>query len=480
MGLKESLHRANKFFGAAIWSASVGELKRGRALLYRLSRILYATVQGFREKHLNFQAAALTYYSVLSIVPFLAFAFSVLKGFGGYQRMMDETVRPYIRQTFGGNPSLLSALEQTLNFVERTSVGGLGMIGVLFLVYTSINLLSTIEEALNEIWGAKSSRPVLRQVTDYTTLMVVTPLLAAGAVAFGTAAQSSGIVQFLRDSMHLGGVIDFTLRLSSLVLGCVALVAVYIIMPNVRVRVTSALFGGIIGGTLWQLALLAHVKFQMGMANYNALYSGFGAIPIFLVWLYLSWMIVLVGAQLAASHQYEQHLRQAVRARHVDQELRETLAIAVATDVTRRFLQGCPPRTQAALAELLEVPTPTVEEVVNRLVQAGVIVRAVCGHEIGYMPARDVDDLRVADVREAVRRDPAAAELKAVLERRLDPALRDLVQVSLLAARKGPNDLTLRELADRTVPDEPADEPEADKQRTQVEVIDGKQPDVPS
>jgi membrane protein len=193
------------------------------------------------------------------------------------------------------------------------------------------------------------------------------------------------------------------------------------------------------------------VKFQMGVASYNALYSGFGAIPIFLVWLYLSWMIVLIGAQLAASHQYEQHLKQAVRARHVDQELRETLAIAIAADVTRRFLQGCQPRTQTALAEALEVPPPSVEEVVNALVKASILVRAVCGHEIGYMPARDVDDLRVADVREAVRRDPAADELKAVLDRHLDPAVRDLMQITQLASRKGPNDLTLRELAERTV-----------------------------
>src|SRR5215204_3506103 len=104
MGLKDNFQRAHKFFGARVWSASLGELKRGQALLYRAARILYATVQGFREKRLNFQAAALTYYSVLSIVPFLAFAFSVLKGFGEYQRLMDQSLRPYLQQTFGGNP----------------------------------------------------------------------------------------------------------------------------------------------------------------------------------------------------------------------------------------------------------------------------------------------------------------------------------------------------------------------------------------
>ena len=178
MGLRHSLQRAQRVLRGPDLVRQPGRAPRGRALLYRLGRILYATVQGFREKHLNFRAAALTYYSVLSIVPFLAFAFSVLKGFGGYQRLMDQSAASLPAQTFGGNPSLLHAVEQMLSFVEKTSVAGLGMMGVLFLVYTSISLLSTIETALNEIWGAKSSRPLLRQVTDYTTLMVVTPLLA--------------------------------------------------------------------------------------------------------------------------------------------------------------------------------------------------------------------------------------------------------------------------------------------------------------
>ena len=475
---KSALERAQKFFGARIWSASLDEVRRGRALLYRGSRILYSTVLGFREKDLTFRAAALTYYSVLSIVPFLAFAFSVLKGFGGYQKLLEGTVRPYLRATFSGAPSLLAGFEQVLVFVERTTTVGLNVVSVIFLVYTSVSMLSTIETALNDIWGAKSARPFLRQVTDYTTLLVVTPLLVAAAITFGTAAQSSGVVTFLRDNMALGLVIDFFLSLTSLVFGCVAMFALYVIMPNVKTKVSSALFGGIIGGLMWQAALLAHVKFQMGVANYNALYSGFGAVPIFLVWLYISWTIVLLGAQLAASHQYEQTMRQAVRARHVDQELRETLAVAIAAEVTKRFLEGCPPRTQASLAESLEVPPPTVEDVLNLLVRSGVLIRAVCGHDIGYLPARDVDDLRVADVRAAVRRDPDADELKAALDSRVSPGLRDLLKATEANARRGPGNLTLRALALDALQTDVPEKPSTPTQ--EVEVLDAKQPEVPS
>jgi membrane protein len=476
---KSALERFQQFFGSRIWSASLNEVRRSRALLYRASRIVYATVQGFREKDLTFRAAALTYYSVLSIVPFLAFAFSVLKGFGGYQKLLDGTVRPYLRDTFAGNPTLLAGMEQMLVFVERTSTVGLNTVSVILLVYTSISMLSTIETALNDIWGAKSARPVLRQVTDYTTLLVVTPLLMAAAVTFGTAARSSGVVTFLRETMLVGTVIEFMLSLTSLVFGCVAMIALYIIMPNVKTRLSSALFGGIIGGLLWQGALLVHVKFQMGVANYNALYSGFGAVPIFLVWVYVSWTIVLLGAQLAASHQYEQTMRQAIRAKHVDQELRETLSIAIAAEVTKRFMEGCPPRTQASLAESLEVPPPTVEDVLNQLVKAGVLIRAVCGHDLGYLPARDVDTLRVSDVRAAVRRIPEAAELKSALDRRVSEGLRQLLHAAESAEREGPANLTLRELALTALEvNTPREMPESHSK--EVEILDAKQPEVPS
>jgi membrane protein len=351
---------------------------------------------------------------------------------------------------------------------------------VLLLVYTSISMLSTIETALNDIWGAKSSRPLLRKVTDYTTLMVITPLLILAAITFGTAAASSGVVKFLTDTLSLGTVIDFLLNLTSLVLGCIAMVSLYVIMPNVHVRLASALFGGVIGGLLWQGSLLLHVKFQMGMASYNALYAGFGAIPIFLVWLYISWTIVLVGAQLAASHQYEQNLRQAIRARYVDQQLRELLAIVLAADVTRRFLEGCPPRTQTVLADKLEVPVPTVEEVLNALVQHGVLVRVVCGHELGYLPARDVDQLRVADVTDAVRHDPAADELKAVLLDRVGGRLREQLLRVRSAAREGPGSMTLRELAEQAIAEEPPTDraPSPGESAHEVDVLDGKQPAV--
>jgi membrane protein len=474
------MEQAKRFFGTRVWAAHLDEASRGRALLYRASRILYATVRGFRDKDLPSRAASLTYYSVLSIVPFLAFAFSILKGFGGYQRLMDQAVRPYIAEAFAGNPTLLKALEQMLSFVENTNVSGLSVVGVLLLAYTSITMLSTVETALNDIWEARAARPVIRKVTDYTTLMVFGPLLVAVAIAFSATAQSSTAVEYLHRSTLLGGILDFLLGLTSVVFVCVALVALYIIMPNVRSRVLPAVIGGIVAGLLWQGALLLHVKFQIGVARYNALYSGFAAIPIFLVWLYVSWTIVLLGAQLAASLQYEKRMTQAVRSRHVDQELKESLVVVIAAAVCRRFLEGAPPPTAAALARALGVPLPAVDGALDALVEASILVRVVEGGELAYDPGRDVDAVRMVDVEDAVRVDREADPIKGALERAVGPSLSTLLRSRHEVAPTDAGALTLRQLASQcTVRFEPITV-ESPSATHGPGLLDGKQPTVPA
>jgi membrane protein len=473
--LRESVE---KFFGARIWLPTTGDLRRGQGLLYRLARILYATVQGNREQRLNFRAAALTYFSVLSIVPFLAFAFALLKGFGEYQRLMDQTLRPFLRDTFGANPDLLAGIEQVLTFVEKTNVSGMGAIGILLLAYTSISLLSNIETSLNDIWGAKTARPFIRQVTDYTTLLVITPLMILAAITFGALAQSSGVLSFLRDRLALGILIDLLLKGTSVVLGCFAMTACFLLLPNVKTRLSSALFGGVIGGVLWQALLIGHVKFQVGVANYNALYASFGAIPIFLVWIYMSWRVVLLGALLAASHQHEQHIRQTKRARHVDQDLRETLAVAITSVATARFLATSSPPTPTELASALQAPVPTIDELVDTLAKRGILVRAVAGSEIAFVPGRDVDAARLSDIRDAVRIDPDAEELKEDIHEQLGSDLLALLERIDQIVRNNEDNLTLRQLAALAGPAAVTNVEATAPNTGDAAVIDGKQPTV--
>lgn len=438
--------RVRAFFGAQIWRAQLADLPRHRAVAYHASRVAYGTFRGFFDNRLMTRAAALTYYSALSVVPLLAFAFAILKGFGAYRSFIDETVRPYLLETFAANPSLLVSMERILLFVDQTDVSRLGTLALVFLLYTSVALISSVEEALNDVFGAKSQRSFLRQLTDYTTLLVTAPLLLVVATTLSTAAQSSAFVTFLRETLALGAVIDFVVGLAPLLAVGLALFAIYVILPNVRIRPLSALLGAVVGALLWQGALVLHVRSQMGVARYNALYSGLGAIPIFLVWTYVSWMVVLIGAQLAASHQGERVARQRFRTKRADQALKEMLAVAIGAVVTRDFLDGGPRRGAAGLAELLEVPPQLVEEVLEALVRSGLVARAVCGREIGYVPGKDIDEAGADELRQALRRDPGAEEVREDVTRQLGPGLAPILR-GVEGGDGGLRDVTLRDLA---------------------------------
>lgn len=447
--------RLRAFFGEDIWAGPAPRGRRGRRLLYRASRVAYATARGVLVNRLTVRAAALTYYTVLSLVPFLAFAFAILKGFGIYRSFVDSALRPWVHHTFGENAALLGAMERVLRFVDRTDVSALGVLGLVALVYTCVSLLGSVEDALNEAWGAKTRRTFLRQVTDYVTLLVITPLLTVAATASAAAAQSSRIVVFLRNASGLGAVIDFLLRFTPVAVVGVALFAVYLILPNVRVRVSSAALGAAVGAVAWQAALVLYVRLQVGVSNFNALYSVLSAIPIFLVWTYASWIVVLVGAQVAASHQNDWAIRQRYRATRADQALKEMLAVIVAARVARAFVAGVPWRS-AALADLVEPSPLTVDEILDALVRGGILARtAGATADAHYLPARDLDAIRVEDVRAALRRDSESDGLRAELERHLDPELLQVVRAAEEPAREAGWNLTLRELAAHAGPGDP-------------------------
>ncbi|HEY6001324.1 MAG TPA: YihY/virulence factor BrkB family protein [Anaeromyxobacter sp.] len=476
------VERVRTYLSLDLWGERAGELPHRRAFLNRTLRVGYSALRGFRDHQLTFRAAALTYYTVLSIVPFLAFAFAVLKGFGAYRLLMDGTVRPWLGETFGANPALLDAIQRVLDFVDATDVSKLGVLGLLMLVYTSISLVSSVETALNQIWGAKTSRPFVRQVTDYITLLVTTPLLVLVAATFSTAAQSSRVVAFLREALHLGPVIDLALGLAPVVVVFVALFAMYMILPNVPTRAVSAAVGAALAAVAWQGALVLHVQSQRGAASYNALYSVLGAIPIFLVWTYVSWLVVLCGAELAASHQNEQALRQTFLARRADQALKETLAVACGVRVARDFLLGRPPRSAAQIAELLCVPPPLLEEVLDALARSGIAARTLAGHEIRWLPARDPGSVRANDLREALRRDPGADGIREGVERSIGDEVASVLAGLDEEVRRSPMNPTLRDLALRAIPRgeaQGARRPPRGPPPRPGSAIDPKQPDVP-
>jgi membrane protein len=484
--VRAPLERVRRWMASGIWEVRLAELPAPRAALTWAARVLSVTVRGFLDADLSFRAAALTYFTVLSIVPFLAFAFAVLKGFGVYAAFIEGTVQPYVDETFAANEALYDAIGYVLRFVDQTDVSKLGTLGVVVLVYAAVTMVSNVEVALNEIFGAKSRRPVLRQVTDYVTLLVTAPILLLVATTLSAAAQSSSLVRFGRETLGLGPVIDFALGLGSVLTVAIALFAMYVILPNVRVRAIAAGVGAALAALLWQGALVLHVRLQMGVARYSALYSVLGAIPIFLVWTYVSWLVVLVGARVAAAHQGGVWARQPGRAQRADPALEEALALALAAEVARAFVAGGRPPAAPALAERLRIPPPLADELLETLVRAGVLARVVSAGAAGFAPGRDPAGVRAEDVRDALRRAPRVDGLRAAVERRLAPGLRRALRGAEEQRRRSPHNVTLRELAAAEDDDAP---PPVDGEPAAAEddgdgrgspVVDEKQPDVPA
>ena len=396
-----------RFFARDLWAMEVTTLPTMRRTLYAVTRVLQLTCVNFVKDRCTWRASALTYISVLSLVPLLALAFSVAKGMGAYETLLDQTIKPFLDSTFGeaaaedGAPGsqVREAIDTVLGFVQSTNVSRLGLVGFLIVFWTVIRLLSSIEHAFNDIWGVQRSRSLPRKLADYFSTVVLVPLLlVAGTGALGVVrtevidgpwSTSPGLALF-----------------GSLAIVWAAFTVAYLFMPNTQVRFSSALLGGVVGGTMWQLFQVVHLKLQVGVANYNAIYSTFAALPIFLVWVQSSWMTVLLGAEAAAAHQNEERHGQLVQSRDYDLALKEVVALRLAVRVTRAFLGALPPRTVQGLAEELACPERVVGDVARSLEHAHVLAQLDSGDgQLCYVLAADPSTVRMQDVLDALKGD---------------------------------------------------------------------------
>jgi membrane protein len=406
--IRKRFAQVSAFFAETVWRVDVARLSRMRVLGYEAARVLYASWRSLSHHDIPSRAAALTFYTVLALVPLLALGFSTLKGLGGYSEVFEATLLPRVRDAFAGNPLLLQGIETILRVVEETNFGSLGVLGLVVVVYTAVILLAETARAFNAIWAAAPRRTLVRQLTDLVALIVLAPIVGVVVLSLAatTVAATTPLIQYVREALGLGFFIDLVLRTVPIFVLWVALSFVYLLIPNTRTRVRSVLIGAAVGAVLWQGALVLHVQFQMGVARYSAIYSGFAAIPIFLFWVYVSWILVLLGAIVAASHQHRHLLAHKVEMESADEVYREVLALEIMARVGHAFLSGRggrAPWSLDALATELDAPDQVVDEVLEALATEGLVFRAGEGAEALCLLARSPDGVRVGDVLQAVR-----------------------------------------------------------------------------
>lgn len=416
----------------------------------RAARLGMIAARGFFEKRCAMQAMALTYITVFSLPPMLAFAFSAAKGFNAYTTLKERAIDPFLDRTFGlrgqaateGIAQMRSAIDQIFAFVEQTPVGALAGVSLVVTLYAVIKLLGAIERSFNDVWGVRRARTLVRKFTDYVAIAFVTPLFLVLATGVTILLQSE------RVQGSLGGwaqtFAPLLALLPILAVWC-GLSFLYVALPNTRVPIVSALIGGGVASFLWQVSQVVYIQFQIGVAKFNAIYASFAAIPMLLAWFYLSWVIVLIGAQVAYAHQNEAPQTAIRRTGSIDQAYREALAPRLAGRIARAFLAGESAPSAAALASELGAPPHVVQEVLDLLVEHDLIAATSSGAFEGYLPARDPDTISVIDLLVALRRDrdSRSPPVKDKLDERVDRALAELES----QGRASIANHTLRELA---------------------------------
>jgi membrane protein len=349
-----------------------------------MRRVVVAAGWRFYADNCLLQASALAYVSLLSLVPLFALMFAVLKGLGVQRRL-----EPFLLSRLALDHDVATRI---VGYIDRTNVGTLGALGAVGLVCTAISVLGSVEASFNLIWRVRQSRTWWRKVTDYLGTVLLTPLLLLAAVALTSSLQNQALLQLVLRTQYVGGLVAQLLRVSPFVINAVALAILYGVMPNRRPYLPGILLGAVVAGCLWQIVQWAYVTIGVRMVTYNAIYGALSQLPITLVWFYVSWAIVLAGAELAAVYEFGPDValqRQSASRRAVALHL-----LARAADRFRGPGGGIDPR---ATAKELGLEADMVMEVVETLRNAGFLAAVGEGQQ-SYVLARDPRAIILAEV----------------------------------------------------------------------------------
>lgn len=416
--------------------------------LRRLARSSAVVFMNFMEHRCLLRASALSFTTILSMVPLFALAFAVLKGLG-----VQNTLEPIILEHLtAGSGELVGRI---ISYINNTKMASLGAIGLAALVITVISLLGSIEDAFNEIWGVDENRSPYRRFSDYLSVVVSGPLLLLAATSMTTSLQSQSLVQWLISTAYFGDLVLFLFRIVPYFSVSLAFVCLYLFIPNTRVKIRSAMVGGIMAGIAWETAQWGYIHFQVGVAKYNAVYGTLAALPVFMVWIYTSWIIVLFGAVVVAAHQNRIALRPDTRLGGLSWAARESTSLAILLTVAGSFVRGERPRTLERIAGERHLPVSITRSLLANLVKGGYLVVAEGGR--GYYPARDPENIDMAELLAGLKLQGVACPVSES-----DPVAR--IALEMIArmeegGRGALRGLTLRDLALRIAED--AEPPQA-------------------
>ena len=383
------------YLTVTIWNHRLRNLSGFHFIAVALLRLVVLTVMRFQKQQCSLRASALTLYTLLSLVPLAALLFAFAKGFG-----IESVLQRRILESFHGQEE---AVQWIISFshqlLSSTRNGVLVGIGVMVLFVTVIKLLSHIEDSLNHIWGITTPRTLIRKFSDYLSIILVCPVLfvVAGSV---TVAISTYPIDRLPLFHAAGQVLHMLATLLPYALVWLLFGFLYLFLPNTRVTIKSGIAGGIVAGTIYQLVQWVYINFQIGISTYNAVYGGFAALPLFLVWLQTSWTVLLLGAVISwavANLQVSDFTPLFVHASHAQLRL---LTLRVAHLIVKRFQTGQQPPSAEEVAGILEMPLCLVHDILKHLTACGIVQKTAAGSASAgtYVPCRSIETVTIQHV----------------------------------------------------------------------------------
>lgn len=416
-----------------LWNSSLEGKSRVWRVLQRVGQVAWYSLASALENRLPFQASALTFTTLLGMVPALALVFALAKGFGfaeSLRNLLIESLSDYQRDIF----------DRVLGYVENTKVGTLGAVGLLLTLVTVITTIASVEDTFNHIWHVREQRPWSRRFTDYLSILVVVPLLVLAGSVMWAGLASTAFISWLQEVAVVGDITRFFMRFIPLLALCAAFTFLYTYLPNTRVSVRSALIAAAVTSVLWWAVQTIYIKFQVGVAKYNAIYGGFASLPLFMVWLQVSWTIVLFGGQLAYAYSLCSKTANPPKKIAVLSPLEtEIVGLRLVELVAKRFDAGQPLPTVESAATVLGVPRRGFDHILDALAHAGLLVIEKETRII--RPSRSLDRITLADVVLALR-NPSSAHasnaLASLLYETEQERLRRLASVNLLELVRKP------------------------------------------
>jgi membrane protein len=407
-------------------------------------RGLQAIARDLTEGRLILYATSLVYTTLLSLVPLLAVSFSVLKAFGVHNQL--EPVLRNVLAPLGNQSSEIAAT--IIGFVGNMKVGVLGTVGLTMLFYTVVSVMQKIEAAFNDCWRIAAKRTFQQRFSDYLSVVIVGPVIVFSALGITATVMDNRFVQALAVMEPTGMVPGLVSRLVPYLMIIGAFTFIYVFMPNTRVRVRSAFTGALIAGVLWQTIGWGFAHFVAGSSQYTAIYSAFAGLLLFMVWVYLAWLILLIGADIAFYHQHPEYLLAREREPRVSLRMRERLALACMAAIARRQYRGDPPPTVDALAAELLVPRMVIAATLAELEAGGVVSRGA-GPITTWLPSRPLETLSITKVLWIVRHSGETQGLTMQ-----DLPLATAADAGLTAAQAAANTvldrISVKDLADRS------------------------------